>query len=256
MHQSSVSEFSESLIGALVSQTLPWSVVEFFLDGIDVMMRYLVEVRASLEILPNKTVEILDPSFLPRAIRVAVIGIDVVVEAEFPVVSALAASVHGEALHGKFFGKVTPRFFGREGALVHHLGEAAELARAFILHAEHRAAVLTDRGIGFPVTERRLSTCFFWSKRDRGDERYRLFLSGFASMSAFARLARTAKILIQSEEASSSFVDECVYGFMRDPLATHPRIWALFDLPSDLLWTPLVLREFEDDILSQLIIGI
>lgn len=164
----------------------------------------------------------LNPSLLPGAIWVTVVRIDAVVETELPMWNSFAPSVHGRTIHRKLFYKVAPYPFGCESALVWDLRKSAEPCVSFVLDTEYSPAVLTDRGIRFPVTKHGSIQRFCWPKDKRRNEVNGLVLPGRSSVSSLAGLlVRMAKILVQPEKASLSFVDEC-NNWLHERFLCHP----------------------------------
>jgi hypothetical protein len=76
----------------------------------------------------------------------------------------------------------------------------------------------------------------------------------FSIESSLSLLAATPKILIQSEKASLSLVDERVNGFVRDSLSIHPRFKALFEFSRYLFGAPLFIDQLFHDIATELFI--
>lgn len=115
-----------------------------FLNDIHVFVSDMSEINPSWKVLSDEAIQIFHASFLPRGVGIAVVCVNTVIEAQFPVISSLASPIECHAFDRHGFYEIAQGVFCRLRTFVHSLREMGQLNGSLILDAHSFTFVFTE----------------------------------------------------------------------------------------------------------------
>ena len=192
-------EVEENFTGSEVVEDFSWDVIDGLLDGIDLLVSDFREVSASGKVSSNESVHVLNPTFLPRGIRVAEVGLDPVVMSKCLMECPFTTVVKSDTFY-EFLWHGGDCFSQRiQCVLRRSRGKAMNLYESRLPFCLHRQslfdAFVVDNRVRFPMSQRYALVNGLVSLVNTHSVRNVAFLSSFPCSSSSALLLLRRKVL-------------------------------------------------------------